>query len=211
MRQTEIEIERTQLRAPFDGIVGEGHVEVGNYVKVGDIAATIVDLDPILIIGHITEREVDQLEIGAMGSVTLVDGQSVEGRITFVSPIADPATRTYRFELSVENPGLSIRDGITARIVIPGSRSMAHFVSPAILTLNNEGVVGIKSVDENDVVHFLPVDILGDSPEGIWLGNLPERVRAIIVGQEFVVDGETVIPVLADNISATGRSDRDSS
>jgi len=203
VRQVEIDIERTQLRAPFAGIIDAGHVEVGDYVKVGDIAATIVDLNPLLVIGFITEREVGQLDIGATGTARLVTGETVEGLITFVSPIADPATRTYRFELTIDNPDLTMRDGITAGISIPGRQSMAHFVSPAILTLNDDGVVGIRSVDAGNTVRFLPIQILADTPDGIWLGGLPEKVRAIVVGQDFVVEGETVVPVPEDKVAVT--------
>mgnify|MGYP003641127320 FL=1 len=203
VRQMEIDIDRTRIAAPFKGIVDEGHVEVGSYVKVGDIAATIVDLDPLLIVGHITEREVGQLEVGSAGTITLVTGETVSGRISYISPVSDPATRTYRFELTVANPELSMRDGITARISIPGRRMMAHFVSPAILTLNDDGVVGIRSVDDGNIVRFLPVEILADATDGIWLGGLPEHVRVIVVGQDFVVDGEEIVPVLVDNVATT--------
>lgn len=209
VQQMEIDIARTNIRAPFDGIIDTGHVEVGSYVKVGDIAATIVDLDPLLVIGHITEREVGQLEIGASGTVSMVTGQNVDGTVTFIAPVADPATRTYRFELTVDNQEFEMRDGVTARIVIPGHEVMAHVVSPAILTLNDDGVVGIRSVDDANIVRFLPVRILADSREGIWLGGLPETVRAIVVGQDFVIDGAEVVPVLAENVAtANGRPDK---
>jgi multidrug efflux system membrane fusion protein len=206
VRQMEIDIARTSLRAPFDGVVGEDHVEIGDYVKVGDIAATLIDLDPLLVVGYITEREVGELEDGAGGKVALVTGEQVDGRVTFVSPVADPATRTYRFELTVDNPRFSMRDGITARIEIPGQAMLAHFVTPAILTLNDDGIVGIKAVDDDNIVRFLPVQILADTPDGMWLGGLPEHVRAIVVGQDFVVDGEAVVPVLTDGV-ATDRRD----
>ncbi|MEK9661564.1 MAG: efflux RND transporter periplasmic adaptor subunit [Alphaproteobacteria bacterium] len=211
VQQMEIDIARTNIRAPFDGIVDTGHVEVGAYVKVGDIAATIVDLDPLLVIGHITEREVGQLSVGAKGTVVLVTGQNAAGKVTFIAPVADPATRTYRFEITIDNHALEMRDGITARIAIPGREVMAHFVSPAILTLNDDGVVGIRSVDDDNIVRFLPVRILSDSPEGTWLGGLPETVRAIVVGQDFVVDGAEVVPVLADNVATANGSAKDPS
>ena len=201
VRRMEIDIDRTRIRAPFEGILQAGHVEVGNYVKVGDIAATVVDLHPLLVIGHVTEREVGELSPGAHGAVALVTGENVDGRVTYISPVADPATRTYRFELTIDNPELTMRDGVTARISIPGRQALAHFVSPAILTLNDEGVVGIRSVDDTDTVRFLPVDIIGDEPDGVWIGGLPERVRAVVVGQDFVVDGEKVVPVLADGVA----------
>ena len=79
----------------------------------------------------------------------------------------------------------------------PGSgktRVMAHRVSPAVLTLSDQGVVGVKTVDADGVVAFIPVKMIGDTPEGIWLSGLPRRVTLITVGQEFVLPGQRVAP-----------------
>lgn len=193
--QMQIDIARTTFRAPFDGMIDSGHIELGDYVRVGDIAATLIDLDPVLVVGNVSERQVSEIEEGMPGTVRLIDGSERTGIVRFVAPVAEPSTRTYRVELEVPNPDQEIRDGITAVIEIPVSESPAHFVTPSTLTLNDDGIVGVKIVTSDNKVSFQPVDIIADEPDGVWLGGLPDKIRLITVGQEFVVDGEQVEPV----------------
>jgi multidrug efflux system membrane fusion protein len=196
VKQIEIDIARTTFRAPFDGMINSGHIELGDYVQVGDIAATVVDLDPILVVGNVSERQVNSLHEGMPGIIRLIDGTERDGIIRFVAPVAEPSTRTYRVELEIPNTDVSIRDGLTAKMEIPVSEADAHFVTPSTLTLNDDGVVGVKVVTPDNLVSFRPVDIIADEPGGVWLGGLPKNIRMITVGQEFVLDGERVEPVL---------------
>ncbi|MBO6782898.1 MAG: efflux RND transporter periplasmic adaptor subunit [Alphaproteobacteria bacterium] len=195
VEQMEIDIDRTTFKAPFDGTIGAEHAEKGDYVRVGDIAAMVVDLDPMLVVGNVSERQVGKITEGMPGTVRLIDGSTHEGIVRFVASVAEPATRTYRVELEVPNTDQAIRDGLTAEIAIPVESAMAHFVTPSTLTLNDDGIVGVRTVSEDDTVVFRPVEIIADEPGGVWLGGLPERIRLITVGQEFVIDGERVTPI----------------
>ena len=207
VEQMELDIARTTFRAPFDGTIEAGHVEKGDYVKVGEVTAMIVDLDPMLVVGNVSERQVNKVKEGMTGTVTLIDGAEHSGIVRFVSSVAESSTRTYRVELELANPDLTIRDGLTAQISIPVSSTMAHFVTPSVLTLNDEGIVGVKTVTPDNKVVFRPVDIIADEPDGIWLGGLPDTIRLITIGQEFVIEGEDVTPVKGDaRIAAGGNS-----
>ena len=75
---------------------------------------------------------------------------------------------------------------------------MAHFVTPALLSLADDGSIGLKTVDERNRVRFRPVEIIEDTPDGIWLGGLPREIRIITVGQEFVVAGQEVRTIAPD-------------
>jgi multidrug efflux system membrane fusion protein len=195
VEQIRIDIARTTFEAPFDGIIGAEHVELGDYMRVGDVAATVVDLDPILVVGQVSERHVGKVTVGMSGTMRLIDGSQRDGIVRYVSAVGDPDTRTYRIDLEVTNDDRKIRDGLTAKIQVPVNSGMAHFVTPSTLTLNDEGVVGVKTVNIENVVVFNPVDIIADEPDGVWLGGLPKSIRLITVGQEFVIDGEKVVPV----------------
>ncbi len=198
VEQMQINIARTTFRAPFDGMINSGHIELGDYVQVGDIAATVVDLDPLLVVGNVSERQVNSLHEGMPGIIRLIDGTERDGIIRFVAPVAEQSTRTYRVELEIPNADVSIRDGLTAEIEIPVSEADAHFVTPSTLTLNDDGVVGVKLVTSDNMVLFHPVEIIADEPGGVWLGGLPRNIRLITVGQEFVLDGERIEPVVGN-------------
>ena len=195
VRQVELEIARTRLRAPFDGLLLEGHAELGDYLKKGERFGRVIDLDPILFVGSVTERSVAWLRPGLPAVARKLDGNPVQGTLKYIAPSADPSARTYRIEVEAENPGNRIREGLTADITIEVDTRMAHFVTPALLTLADDGAIGLKTVDESNRVRFRPVEIIEDTPEGVWLGGLPPVVRVITVGQDFVVAGQEVVPV----------------
>lgn len=195
VEQVEAEIARTRLRAPFGGLLVEGHAEVGDYLKQGDRFGRIIDLDPILLVGSVTERSVGWLRPGLPATAKSLGGQEIRGTLRYIAPSADPAARTYRIEVEAQNPGHRIREGLTADISIEVTTMMAHFVTPALLSLADDGTVGIKTVDEGNRVQFRPVDIVEDTPDGVWLAGLPPVVTVITVGQGFVVDGQEVEPV----------------
>lgn len=191
LQKAQIELERTNIRAPFDGVVDARFVNVGDYVRPADRCETVVDLDPILITGSVSEGEVNGLEAGDSGRVVLASGGELEGVVRFVAKSADPTTRTFRVEIEAPNPNHAVRDGLTASVRVGTREILAHHFSPAILTLNDAGEVGVRTV-ENGIVKFRPVTIVSDDPTGVWAVGLPETVIVITVGQEFVVDGERV-------------------
>nr|WP_237688196.1 efflux RND transporter periplasmic adaptor subunit [Sneathiella sedimenti] len=184
------------ITAPFDGYIEARAAEVGDFVKDGNSIATIVESDPLLITGQISELQVGKIEVGGEGSAKLVTGETVKGKVKFIGRVAEPETRTFRVELEVPNDGYKLRSGVTAEITFKTSSVAAHFLSPAYLTLNDAGVLGLRTVGENDIVEFHPVRILSDTPEGIWVQGLPETVRLIVVGQDFVRAGDKVKPDL---------------
>ena len=127
--------------------------------------------------------------------MTLATGETLDGSLKFIASMADDATRTFRVEFRAPNPGLKIRAGVTAELKISVDAVPAHFVSPAVLTLNDEGKLGVKLVNNQNKVEFHPADIISDEPDGVWLGGLPQTIRVITVGQEYVREGDPVHPV----------------
>jgi multidrug efflux system membrane fusion protein len=190
-----LDIGYTKITAPFDAIVQDRSVEIGDYVSSGDVVADLVDTDPLIVVGEINEREVGELLPGATGSATLVGGTKVEGRVRYLSPLAAEETRTFRVELAVPNPEGRLRAGITAEIRLEAGAITAHSLSPALLALADDGTIGVKAVDEFNRVRFYPVEIVGDSEDGMLVTGLPQDLRVISVGQGFVIEGQTVMPV----------------
>ena len=191
-----IDLENTRVKAPFDGLIDDRYVDVGDYMRVGDKCALLIAPEPFLAVGQVSEREVSSLKIGSPASATLVTGETVEGRIRFVASRADDTTRTFRVEVELPNPDGKLRVGVSADIHIPVRQLMAQKISPGILVLDDNGVVGVRAV-QRGVVRFLPVDIVSDGPDGMWVSGLPDHLAVITVGQSFVSDGERVKTVLS--------------
>jgi len=191
-------IARTQIKAPVDGIVQKPVAEIGDMLSVGGVCASIINTDPMLVIGQVSEREIGQISVGMPARATLVTGETVDGYIRFIAPSADAATRTFRVEVEIKNPAGRVRDGVTAHAVVPLAATRAHLLSPAILALADDGRVGVRVIADGNKVKFLPVKLLGVAGDGMWVAGLPERVTVITVGHDYVREGQVVEPVMAE-------------
>lgn len=192
LKRSELELAQTTVRAPFAGIVEEVHQEVGDYVTPGSSCATIVDLDPMLLVGRISEADVLRVSVGEQATGITSDGRTLSGRIGFIGQQSDAATRTYRIEIPVANPSYELRSGITTEISIPIARALAQQVSPALFALDDEGNIGVRTVNEQGQVEFHEVSIVREDGDGVWVSGLPQVTTLITVGQELVVPGEYV-------------------
>ncbi len=192
--QMQIDLENTEIRAPFDGIVNERLVETGAYLQQGDPCATLVQDNPILVVGNVSEQDVSSITKGQSGRVLFTDGSETTGTIRYISSVANEQTRTFRVELLVDNTDAFLKDGITANVLIPVGDTQAHLISSAILVLDDAGVVGVRTLADNNLVRFKPIQILGDGPEGTWVQGLASREQIITVGHQYVEEGQKVRP-----------------
>ncbi|MEE8245054.1 MAG: efflux RND transporter periplasmic adaptor subunit [Pseudomonadales bacterium] len=192
LQRSNLDVARTNVIAPFDGVVEDIHQEVGDYVTPGNGCSTIVDLDPMLLVGRVSEREVLHVQVGQIATGTLSDGSEVSGAISFIGQQSDPATRTYPIEVRIPNPDHTLRSGITTEIKIPVTEVMAQKVSPALFALDDLGNIGIRTVNESGRVEFHTVEIVEDDVDGVWVTGLPDIATLITVGQELVIPGEIV-------------------
>ena len=190
----EREIDRLTIVAPFGGLLESDTAELGSLMQPGGLCATVIQLDPIKLIGFVPETEVDRVHDGAQAGAELISGERIVGTVTFLSRAADPTTRTFQVEITVPNPDLAIRDGQTATIAIASDGAQAHKLPQSALTLDNDGKLGVRTVGPDNIVAFMPVKLLRDTPDGIWVGGLPDEAAVIVVGQDFVTAGVKVIP-----------------
>lgn len=192
VRRTELALQNTRIVAPFDGIVESQPVEVGDFLNAGGTCVTVMEIDPILVTGEVAEKNIAEVQLGDTVEVQLITGEKMTGRLTFIARSPDATTRTYPVEVTVENPGENIRAGLTASLKVPLGEELAHLISPASLVLNDEGTMGVRTVDDDNVVHFTPVKVVSEGPDGVWVKGLPDEVNIITVGHEDVFEGQVV-------------------
>ena len=196
--RAEMDLGHTVIEAPFAGILDRRHLEIGDYVDIGDPVAVVLDQDPFLVTGEVTETEVGKLESGMTGIARLANGDLMEGKLRYIASEADEQTRTFEVELEVPNPSGRLAAGASAEIRLSLESIPAHRVSPSVLALADDGTLGVKTVDDQDTVVFFPVDIARAGENDVWLTGLPKTVRLITVGQGFVSDGAKVQPIPVD-------------
>lgn len=188
------EIDRLVMRAPFSGLLESDTAEIGSLLQPGALCGTVIQLDPIKIVGFVSESELPRVELGAPARAALISGQNITGEVTFISRSADQLTRTFTVEIAVPNPDLTISDGQTAEIEIGARGSKAHLLPQSALTLNDQGALGIRAIEADNSALFHEVTLIRDTAQGVWLAGLPEELNVIVVGQEYVNDGILVDP-----------------
>ncbi|MCK7549634.1 efflux RND transporter periplasmic adaptor subunit [Marinobacter koreensis] len=182
-------------KAPFDGIINARSVEPGSLVQAGAPLFELVQIDRLKATGQIPQQSVGEVAIGQPVRIDLLDGGHLQGVVTFVASAADPKTRSFAVEVAVENPDLKRVAGGSAslRIALPAVKAL--FISPAYLSLGDDGRPGVKYVNQDDRVVFARVRLLSVSTDGAWVTGLPDETRLITRGGGFVAEGEKVIPV----------------
>lgn len=210
LARAKLDLTYRYIRAPFGGALQTRDVEVGDFVKVGDPVALFVDNRTIVVAANLSEFDARYVNVGDTAEATLATGEAVKGKIRYVAPVADEATRTFGVELEVDNTDGKLRVGGTAVLQIPAEEIMAHRVAPSLLTLDDAGNIGVKIVATDAVVRFVAADIALSSDNGVWLAGLPESITLITVGQGYVEDGAVVETVFEDdpNTSLAIQSDK---
>ncbi len=198
LRAAEAELDRNEVKAPFDGVVDRIPVELGSAIMQGGEVATVLALDPVIARGEISERDLRFVKVGDAADVRLVNGDTVTGRLHYISRDASAATRTFRVEVAIANPDGAIPAGMTAEITLRTAPTDAVMLPRSVVTLSGDGDLGIRAVDRNDKVVFFPIDLIDDTPKGLVLAGIPDDARVIVSGQELVAEGDVVEPVEAD-------------
>lgn len=192
VRQSEIALGQVNIRAPFAGVFDKRDAEVGTYLAPGQACGTMIELNPVLVVGDAPETEAGKLRVGESAHARLVSGQILTGRVRYVSRDADPQTRTYRVEIEAQNPGNSVRSGLSSDLRIGAGVGVAHLVPVSALVLDAAGRQGVRQIVSGDRVAFSPVTVLEETSDGVWISGLKGSVQIITVGQSFVADGQRV-------------------
>ena len=196
VRRAELALARTKILAPFDGVVETRSVELGDLLNVGAVCASVLDDSPMLLVGLVPEQNITALEVGSLVEAELGTGMRISGHVTYLARAADTSSRSYRIEVEVDNSNTSIREGITAELLVDAQDLRAHQIPSSALTLDDTGEIGVKILDRNNVVQFQRVNIIGDSSNrlnsGVWVTGLSGSTTLVTIGQEIVFPGQRV-------------------
>ena len=200
LTRAQLDLEYMTVRAPFAGALQSRAVEIGDFVKQGDPIATFVDNRTIIVSANLSEFDAHYVDVGDQAEARLATGETVRGRIRYVAPVADEATRTFGVELEIDNSDGALRIGGTAELHIPAEKVLAHRVAPSLLTLDDAGNVGVKIINDKGQVEFVVADVALSTNDGVWLAGLAETATIITVGQGYVTSGSVVAAIPESDI-----------
>ncbi len=201
--RAQLDLDNRVIRAPFDGVLQERDVEIGDFVRSGDEVAAFVDNLTLIATGTLAEQEVASIHVGDSATARLITGQKVVGQVRYISQVAERETRTFAIEMEIDNADGLLPAGVTAEMLLESGETLAYPMSPALLTLNAEGEIGVLVVDPSQRARFVPVTIEKSTSDGVWVSGLGDTATVITVGQGFVSPGQAVEITTAEDMTET--------
>lgn len=203
LAQAEAEIQRIRITAPWDGVVNQVTAEEGQHLMLmpganGNEIAQMISLNPIIAIVEVSERKLGGVRMGEAAELRLVTGETVVGKVRYISKAASATTRTYRVDIEAPNPDNRIPDGITTEVAISLAAVTATKVPRSALTFSAQGKLGVRAVDAEGKVSFIPVELVDDEQQFMWVKGVENGTRVIVQGQDFVREGQLVEVTAAD-------------
>ncbi|MBK8007839.1 MAG: efflux RND transporter periplasmic adaptor subunit [Rhizobiales bacterium] len=202
LAQAEAEVERVRILAPWDGVVNQVSAELGQYLMMmpgsnGNEIAQMISLNPIIAIVEVSEKKLSGVRMGEEAELRLVSGEVVKGKVRYISKSAAATTRTYRVDIEAPNPGNKIPDGITTEVAILMAQLKATKVPRSALTFSAQGKLGVRAVNAENKVVFIPIELVDDEQQSMWVKGIADGTRVIVQGQDFVREDQIVEAVAA--------------
>ena len=190
-----IELSKTQIRAPFDGIFETRLAEAGDYLAPGQACGVLVDMTPVIVAAELSEAHTGQVMPDMTATARLTNGQVYPAKIRYASRTANELTRTFRIEAILETGDAPVAAGVTAELKIPTREVPATLVTPGLLTLSDTGTLGVRIVEQDNMVRFVPIEVVDEVEHGAWVTGLPAQAKVIALGQDYLDEGLTVNPI----------------
>lgn len=195
-----IELQKTKITSPFEGVFEARMAERGDFLTVGAPCGRVVDLDPIIVAVEATEAQMGMIDASEPVDVSFSTGEPAIGTIRFIASTASAQTRTFRVEIEIPNSDNQIAAGLTATVRLGLGEMPAMLMTPANLVLHDDGRVGARYVDANDVVQFAEVTIVDDAADGVWVTGIPQNVDLLAAGQDYLREGVKVSPQMSEGL-----------
>ena len=186
-----IELRKKMIRAPFDGIVIERHVELGEWVAEGKTVAVVARDDVIDMRAEVPEKYLRYIKPGMEVQAT-VDGKKIMGTVFAIVPRGNIATRTFPVKIRARNNGGFV-EGMSARITLPTEKPKKGLIVPRDAVVSMFGKPVIFAV-RSSRVSMMEVSIVGYEglKVGISAAGLKEGMLVALKGNSRLRDGQAV-------------------
>jgi multidrug efflux pump subunit AcrA (membrane-fusion protein) len=147
-------LRKSRLHAPTDGIIAFRKVEEGEVIPPGTTITKIINLDRMKINLSLSEKDVHILEKANRFQFTVdaISGEHFSCRLFFLSPTAEPVTRSFPVELMIEEPDKRMADGMTVRVRFPLVDEKKTIKVPSAWLAEESGQIGLFTVRDGEAV-----------------------------------------------------------
>ena len=192
VKSAEIELDNVNMRAPFGGMYERQLAEVGDFLAPGQPCGLLLELNPLLVVVDLSESQLAAVSKDSPAEIKLATGEELIGKVRFIEARANNMTRTFRTEIEIPNHKMQLRAGITSTVTLKAGEIDAHLVPGRVMSLNENGEVGVRYLSDENVVQFALTTTVDESDNGLWVTGLPGTARIIVQGQDFVSVGTKV-------------------
>ncbi len=193
LNRIQLEVEHLSIKAPFSGYYDQRLVDIGDFVDIGDPVATVLNLDQLKVVMNVSETDIISIFEGQTATVIFTAyKKKYPAKITYISKNAEPKTRTFSIELTLDNPD-KLASGLTCQVTIMKQPIHVHNIPLSALVLNDQGVLGVMTLDQTKKTHFKSINIESMQKETVYATGLTPHVTVVTTGSSFVKAGQTVI------------------
>jgi len=197
LAREKVRLADTEIRAPFDGVTGVRTLSPGDYLKVGDPVVTVIDLDPLEISFQAPERFKPKFSLDQTVNLQVAPypERIFTGRISFIAPRVDEATRTFQVKARVANDERLLNPGLFARVTVVTDVFENAVTVPWESVIQTEQETYIYTV-EDGAARKVPVRLGRITPQWAQLleTDLTPGTAVILEGKFAARDGAPVAP-----------------
>ncbi|WP_343033073.1 efflux RND transporter periplasmic adaptor subunit [Wolbachia endosymbiont of Atemnus politus] len=176
------------------GYVDKINTNEGDFVNAGQKITDIVNFDQILVVLCVSESEISKIVLDSTAQIILLDGRELEGKVSFTGKVAEHKTGSHRIDVKITNNEINALQELTASVRLPSGKKFSYKIPSSALILSDEGVLGIKIVDNNNYVVFIPIEIVDHESDGVWMVAHKEGkpIKLIALGHLLGKPGDKV-------------------
>jgi RND family efflux transporter MFP subunit len=216
LEELRVNMTNTVIISPVNGFVSRRAADPGAFASQNAPVVDVVDISRVRLVVNVVEKD---LKIVGVGDATDVEvdafpGETFTGRIARVSPVLDPATRTFPIEIEITNPTFRLKPGMYARVGITTEERPDALVVPTNSLVDVGGERGVFLAQADNTALFRPVEVGIEADEVIEIrGGLAEGDRVVTTGaaalrdgDRFVLEGEGGGAIVGGSPQQRGRS-----
>lgn len=185
--------------ANFSGYVENFNWNVGDNVSEGEIIATLNDISQIKSYLKIPENYINDINLNTDVYFKINDNEKLNAKFTYISQVGDLNTHTFEAKILSDKKD-NLKSGISMPVYVSVGQYKAFNISLSFITKHNN-VLNLKTV-ENDIVKNIPIEILTNSKNGVWIKGLnqelPDSLNIITIGHLLVLEGDKVKSTLIE-------------
>jgi len=185
LQSSQAQLSYSQIISPISGVVADRPLYAGEMATPGTPLVTVMDISRVVARANVPQNQSASVRVGQPATITQVDtNQTVEGKVTVVSPATDPNSTTIQVWVQAENPGEQLKPGTSVHVAIMTEIIKATPVVPiAAILPGEEGGTACLVITPDGIAHRRSVKL------GVREGDKVQILNGVRPGEEVVIVG----------------------